>query len=68
MNPMYEKLREHFGHHIEIIQYGNDDNPIEFTIECEDCCCVLVSSEDYEDQFHQEGKNHEQHQVGGNLY
>lgn len=49
MNYMYEKLREHFGHHIEIIQYGNDDNPVEFTIECEDCGCVLVSSEDYED-------------------
>lgn len=49
MNYMYEKLREHFGHHIEVIQYGNDDNPIEFTIECEDCGCVLVSSEDYED-------------------
>ena len=48
MNHMYEKLREHFGHKIVIAMYGNEDNPIEFTIECEDCCCVLVSSEDYE--------------------
>ena len=48
MNHMYEKLREHFGHHIVIVQYGNDDNPLEFAIECADCKCILVSSEDYE--------------------
>lgn len=59
MNHMYNKLREHFGHHIVIAMYGNEDNPIEFTIECEDCCCVLVSSEDYEYEDYSEDCGYE---------
>ena len=40
----YEKLKEHFGHDIEIAKYENSKNPDQcFTIECIDCNEVICS-------------------------
>lgn len=41
------KIKEHFGHHIVIAKYGDPDEPADICIECEDCCCVILSLEDY---------------------
>lgn len=47
-NYMYEKLKSHIGHKIVCVSYGDADNPADICIECEDCCCVLISAEDFE--------------------
>ena len=49
-NYMYEKLKSHIGHSIVCVAYGDIDDPIDICIECEDCGCVLVSAEDFEDE------------------
>lgn len=50
MNYMYEKLRNHVGHHIVCVSYGNEENPTDICLECEDCGEVLVSAEDYKSE------------------
>jgi rubredoxin len=35
----YEKLKEHFGHKIVIVKYGDGQN---YSLECEGCCEVLT--------------------------
>ncbi len=35
----YEQLRNHVGHEIECVEYGDGDN---IAIECLDCCEVLI--------------------------
>lgn len=49
MNFMREKLIGHRGHNIVCSCYGEWDDPVDVCIECEDCGCVLVAAEDYED-------------------
>ena len=46
-NHMHDKLKNHIGHNIVCIAYGDIDNPADICIECEDCGEVLVSAEDY---------------------
>jgi hypothetical protein len=48
-NYMYDKLKDHVGHHIVCVAYGDIDDPVDICIECEDCCCVLVSAEDFQE-------------------
>lgn len=50
-NYMYEKLKEHIGHNIVCVAYGDIENPTDICIECEDCGCVLVSAEDFDDEW-----------------
>lgn len=45
MKTMYEKLKDHIGHKIVCVSYGDPDNPDDICIECEDCNEVLVSTE-----------------------
>jgi hypothetical protein len=40
---------EHLGHKIELAFYGRQDSPESVTLECTDCCEVLVAFEDLED-------------------
>lgn len=47
-NYMYEKLKDHVGHNIVCVTYGDTENPYDVCLECESCNCVLVSSEDYD--------------------
>lgn len=48
MNYMFNKLRPHIGHNIVCVSYGDQDNPADICIECEDCYEVLISAEDYD--------------------
>ena len=49
-NYMYNKLRTHIGHNIVCVAYGDIDKPQDICIECEDCCEVLISAEDYDNE------------------
>ena len=49
-NYMYEKLKNHIGHDIVCVAYGDIDNPDDFCIECEDCNEVLVSAETFDEE------------------
>ena len=46
-NYMFKKLKPHIGHNITCVAYGDINNPADICIECEDCCEVLISAEDY---------------------
>jgi hypothetical protein len=39
---MFEKLRPHVGHKVEVVTYGDDEQA---AIECLTCCEVLVSAD-----------------------
>lgn len=49
-NWMYERLKPHIGHNIVCACYGDVNNPEDICIECEDCYCVLVSAEDWDEE------------------
>ncbi len=46
-NWMTKNLLPHVGHEISCVAYGDGDDPDDVCIECEDCCSVLVSAEDF---------------------
>ena len=48
VNHMRERLKEHIGHKIACVAYGDIEDPADVCLECEDCQCVLVSAEDFE--------------------
>ena len=50
-NYIYEKFKEHIGHNIECVIYGDPENPVDICIECADCGCVLVSAEDFDEEY-----------------
>jgi hypothetical protein len=41
-----KKLLEHLGHDIEIATYGDRNDPRDVTVECLDCCAVVVSCDE----------------------
>ena len=49
MDDMYlwNLLKEHLGHDVELVYYGNKDNPANISIECNDCGCVIIDAELY---------------------
>lgn len=48
-NNMRERLKNHIGHNIRCVCYGDDPNdPDDICIECWDCNEVLVSAETFE--------------------
>lgn len=47
---MYEKLKPHIGHKIVCVCYGDNDDPDDVCIECEDCYEVIISAESYTQQ------------------
>ena len=47
VNYMYRKLKNHIGHNVVCVVYGDIENPHDVCIECEDCCEVLVSAESF---------------------
>ena len=49
-NYMYEKLKNHIGHNLVCVVYGDAENPTNICIECEDCNEVLISVEKHEDE------------------
>lgn len=44
MNILQDRLRSHLGHHIEIAMYGEEN----LSLECVDCCEVIVDSDVYD--------------------
>jgi hypothetical protein len=47
-NPIRDKLMPHRGHNVVCVCYGDWDDPADVCIECEDCCEVLISAEDFD--------------------
>lgn len=54
-NFMRNYLKPHIGHKIVCVYYGDEDNPADICIECEDCNGVLISAEDFD--FEEEKTN-----------
>ena len=48
MNWLWEQLKPHIGHQIVCVAYGSPSDPADICIECEDCCCVLISAETFD--------------------
>lgn len=48
-NYIYEKLKNHIGHKLICVTYGDVKNPDDICIECEDCNEVLISAESFND-------------------
>lgn len=44
---LWDRLLEHFGHHIVVAKYGNPDDPYSVCLECEDCNTIVVDAEMY---------------------
>lgn len=47
MNRLYEKLTRHSGHNVTIVSYGDWEHPANFSLECEDCCEVILDTDGY---------------------
>lgn len=43
----YDNIRAHLGHKVVVAMYGDEQN---ISIECEDCCEVLVSYDNDEEE------------------
>ena len=39
------KIAEHFGHSIVIAKYSDENTPVNYSVECEDCFEVLFDEE-----------------------
>lgn len=46
-NYLWEKLKKHVGHRVEIVTYGNENDPVDVCLECEDCGEVILDVEQY---------------------
>lgn len=47
-NLLWDALANHYGHHVEIVKYGSDENdPSDVCLECTDCNEVILDAEIY---------------------
>ena len=44
---LWDILKQHRGHHVSIASYGDWDDPINISLECDDCGEVLLDAELY---------------------
>lgn len=44
---LWDELKKHRGHHINIVSYGDWDDPKNISLECEDCNEVILDAELY---------------------
>ena len=44
---LWNELKKHRGHKVNIVSYGNWDNPANICLECEDCGEVVLDAEIY---------------------
>lgn len=44
---LWNKLKEHRGHKVNIVSYGDWDDPLDICLECEDCGEVILDAEIY---------------------
>lgn len=46
-NYLWELLKEHVGHEVKIVAYGDPENPGCIVLECEECGEVVVDASMY---------------------
>lgn len=46
-NLLWEELLKHRGHKVEIVTYGDINNPADVCLECTDCNEVILDAELY---------------------
>ena len=46
-DTLRKRLLSHVGHHVVIVTYGDEDDPADVCLECEDCGEVILDSEIY---------------------
>lgn len=46
-NELWNALLKHFGHNVEIVCYGDSNDPHDVCLECADCGCVILDAELY---------------------
>ena len=44
---LWNVLKEHWGHEVHIVGYGDEDDPANISLECEDCGCIILDAELY---------------------
>ena len=44
---LWNELKKHRGHKVNIVSYGDWDNPSDICLECEDCGEVVLDAELY---------------------
>lgn len=44
---LWNRLKEHLGHSVEIVCYGDHDDPDDICLECKDCNEVILDAEIY---------------------
>lgn len=44
---LWNELLKHRGHNVNIVSYGDSDNPADVCLECEDCGEVVLDAELY---------------------
>lgn len=44
---LWNRLKEHRGHKVNIVSYGDWDDPLDICLECEDCGEVILDAEIY---------------------
>ena len=54
---LWNILKEHIGHNVEIVYYGDKDSPVDICLECTDCNEVILDAEDDEDLFASSGSS-----------
>ena len=46
-NILWDALMAHRWHHVSIVSYGDNDDPVDVCLECEDCNEVILDAEIY---------------------
>ena len=41
---LWNTLKEHRGHHIYIASYGDSNDPVNISLECEDCGAIVLDA------------------------
>ena len=44
---LWNTLKKHIGHNVSVVCCGNEDNPADICLECEDCGEVILDAELY---------------------
>lgn len=39
---LWDILKQHHGHHVYVALYGDVDDPVSVTLECEDCGSIVL--------------------------
>ena len=44
---LWNLLKNHIGHDVQIVYYGDPDDPVDICLECNDCGEVILDAELY---------------------